>query len=538
MMILRKISTLIAVMLVCSCLPFSAFAQDSEDKPRKRPLYAYPGNYGDQVLKLKKKFEDAFGYSLMDGDQQWRPEEIQKLHAAFSQLPNNFYRMEGVKGFFRLGHFISPQNKNQENDIPAATYPQLRFLYRQKLKAYLAQVSPEPLRIEMFNPLFYEDDESFSNIVQHEMGHVFDVVHRFLSLKDEWLKLTGFTILHIPALDGREDSDFIFKLVDDADTPNYAPVSTRNLPTYSRQTPQEDFANSVAAYRHYPFFRYTHPGRYEFLKQHVFAGKEFFPVDGSNKEYSEVFLGRLTRALEEKNWKHVLDLVLENSRVVRPDIEKAIVEKLKKGAEQKISFEADFNLALASCYLHDPGALRLRKELITQKRIQAEPVLKNDQCRRMGRKMFENGVVRWPVTDLLFYRSNGRDWVQFKDPMALGAKSRGFETSYTWKLNLEGDDKLIEVSRGLEPVQKMVDGSVRIDLKGTVDGTYRLPEGKRVILEVGAQRMNLVTGQRFASPLARLRFVVQPWFNYIGPEIPSIQVVFSSGTSAHSGAVN
>jgi len=532
-MVLRKIYALLVVLWAISCISFSAYAQKSEEEPRKRPLYAYPGNYGDQIQKLKKKFEDAFGYSLLDGDQQWRPEEIQKLHAAFSQLPKNFYKMEGMKGFFRVAHFLSPKNKKQESDIPAATFPQMRFIYRQKLKSYLAQVSDEPLRIEMFNPLFYEDDESFANIVHHEMGHVFDVVHGFLSLKDEWLKVTGFKILNIPALDGLENSDYIFKLVDDPNIQNYAPVSTRNLPTYSRQNPQEDFANSVAAYRYYPFFRLTHPERYGFLKKYVFAGKEFYPEGADEGNYSTLLLRRLTQALEEEDWNEALALVLENSRIIRPDIENKIMVELRKAAEQKISSEGDFNLALASCYLYDPDALQLRKELIAQKRIQVGPVLKNDQCRRMGRKMFENVVVRWPVNDLLFYRSGGKDWVQFKDPMALGAMSRGFETSYTWKLNLEGDEKLIEVSRGLEPVQEMVDGSVRIDLKKTVDGKYRLPEGKRLILEVGAQRMNLETGQRFASPLARFRFVVQPWFKYIGPETPSIQVVYPSGTSGH-----
>ena len=54
-----------------------------------------------------------------------------------------------------------------------------------------------------------------------------------------------------------------------------------------RQNPQEDFANSVTAYIHYPYFRYTHPARYEFLKKNVFEGKEYFLNDSSINSFEE-----------------------------------------------------------------------------------------------------------------------------------------------------------------------------------------------------------------------------------------------------------
>ena len=78
--------------------------------------------------------------------------------------------------------------------------------------------------------------------------------------------LTKFKVLHIFALDGVRDSDSLYSLVNDPKINNYAPPATRNVPTYSRQNPQEDFANSVSAYINYPYFRYSHPGRYQFLK--------------------------------------------------------------------------------------------------------------------------------------------------------------------------------------------------------------------------------------------------------------------------------
>ncbi|MDH5459374.1 MAG: hypothetical protein OEY26_11745, partial [Nitrospinota bacterium] len=67
----------------------------------KRPLYVYPGNYREEVNRLKEKFKSSFGYELMDLDEGWRPEEVERLHSAFSRLPENFYHIKGFKGFYR-----------------------------------------------------------------------------------------------------------------------------------------------------------------------------------------------------------------------------------------------------------------------------------------------------------------------------------------------------------------------------------------------------------------------------------------------------
>ena len=102
-----------------------------EDPHRKdRPPYVYPGNYREEVNRLKDRFQLAYGYALMDLDEEWRPEEIEKLHAAFARLPENFYRIVGLKGFYRAGRL---QVKNQgpaapeipdAAGIPAATLRQ------------------------------------------------------------------------------------------------------------------------------------------------------------------------------------------------------------------------------------------------------------------------------------------------------------------------------------------------------------------------------------------------------------------------------
>ncbi len=155
-----------------------------EDPHRKdRPLYVYPGNYREEVNRLKDRFQQAYGYALMDLDEEWRPEEIEKLHAVFARLPENFYRLARLKGFYRAARL---QVKNQgpgapqisvTPGVPAATFPRFTSVYRQAHQSYRVMLADEPLRIEFYNPVFYESPEDFSNIVHHEMAHVYDLAH-------------------------------------------------------------------------------------------------------------------------------------------------------------------------------------------------------------------------------------------------------------------------------------------------------------------------------------------------------------------------
>ena len=270
-------------------------AVGEESQKGKRPLYSYQGNYREEINRLKEKFKSAFGYDLMDLDEGWRPEEIKRFHDAFSRLPANFYRIKGLKGFYRASQLQIKNKSSFSSDapdnsgIPAATFPGFTSVYRQAHQSYQVVLADEPLRIEFYNALFYESEEDFNNIVHHEMGHVFDLSHGFLSFKDEWLALSQFHVLHLPALDGKADSDFLYTLVSDPDVLNYAPVSSRHLPTYSRENLQEDFANSVAAYIHYPYFKHTHPKRYRVPEsEHVFRNREYFKGEEGN--YTSILL--------------------------------------------------------------------------------------------------------------------------------------------------------------------------------------------------------------------------------------------------------
>jgi len=504
----------------------SHLADSSDDHSKsKRPVYVYPGNYRDQINQRKEKFKQDYGYELMDLDREWIPEEIEKIQAAFSQLPKNFYRLPGLKGFYRANSLQA--ESESAGGIPAATFPKFTTVYRKQADTYLVVVDDQPLRIEFYNDLFYESLEDFYNIVHHEMGHIYDLAQGFLSFQKEWLSLSQFQILNLPALDGTPNSDFLYTLLNKPDVPHYAPTSERHLPTYSRQNMQEDFANSVAAYIHYPYFKYSHPKRYRYLKNQVFQNKEYVS-NREESEYLQLVLADFNKALEDKDWNQVINIVKENSRSPRQDVEKKMVEGLKRAIETKVSEAAVVKLAVASCYLYHPEGTKLRKSLLISGRIQLGSIFKNERCFRLGRRAFEGGSAQWPMSDVFFYRKEGRDYVQFLDPVALNAYARGFETEYVWRLSLSGNNSRTLAQGRAESFDK-INGAVVIDLKATAKGKYRLLEGQPLILELGAQRKHPHASSNLISNPTQIRFLVQPWFEYMGPKQPAIRVHFPVG---------
>ncbi|MDH5762108.1 MAG: hypothetical protein OEZ51_03915 [Nitrospinota bacterium] len=529
------VAVLFALLMVEFFLPLqwvhaSHMGAPGEDGHRKdRPLFVYPGNYRDEVNRLKDKFRQSFGYDLKDLDEGWRPEEIEKLHDAFSRLPENFYHIKGVQGFYRTGTLQVKNDPSGElnapdpSGIPAATFPRYTTVYRQAHQKYQVVLADEPLRIEFYSALFYESAEDFENIVYHEMGHVFDLSHGFLTFKKEWLDISRFHILHLPALDGKADSDFLYTLVSDPDVRNYGPVSSRHLPTYSRENPQEDFANSVAAYIHYPYFKLTHPERYRFLKQHVFGAKEYF-MSGAG-DYAALIGKQFKEAIVKKDWRQVNRLAQEASRFLDSSIENMMMLDLRYAVDQRISAEADLELAIASCYLVHPEALELRQDLLIKRRVQEAKVLRETRCRRMGAQVFEGDQVNWPVTHLQFYREKGRAMVQFMDPVALTAYARRLETRYRWQLSVTSPRTKI-ISQGEAAGPKEPSGAFKIDLEQTAQGRYVLPENRVLILEVSAVRTHAQKPKPFESSRTPIRFVVQPGFEYLGPENADFQIIY------------
>ena len=420
--------SIICFSLFCFLFSFGdLYAQGTDFS--KRPFYEYQGNYGEEVLTKKSKFKSAFGYNLIDMGRNWSPIEIGVVHAAFEQLPPGFYKIPSLKNLYRLENIVLTAKNASGNNIPAATLPSFTTVYENISQLYRVFVEKQELRIEFYNPLFHEDRIDLINIIQHEMAHAFDFSRGFLSFSDEWISLTKFKVLHIFALDGVRDSDSLYALVNDPKVNNYAPIATRNVSTYSRQNPQEDFANSVTAYIHYPYFRYTHPARYKFLKKNVFDGKEYFLNDPSVNGFEEKVNSDIKKALNNGAWANVSAILVELSRGYFPAFEKKIISLIKEALGTiSVSKEKDKILSLATCYLMQPEGLELRKNLIQSRRISVKEVLKDPQCFRYARDTFEKQLSKWAPSNLYFYQDGGIGFIQFVDPILIAGHVRGFTT--------------------------------------------------------------------------------------------------------------
>ena len=323
-------------------------------------------------------------------------------------------------------------------------------------------------------------------------------------------------------MDSKPGDDYLFIPLNDSEEIHYAPVSSRQLPTYSRQNPQEDFANSVAAYINYPYFQYSHPKRYQFLKEKVFNGKLYFP------EEKLEMMGKVTsdfgQAIENKNWDKVIEIAKEVARDYRPKIEKELTQQMQSIISKTPDSVRDAKFALASCYLVEPNALKIRKNLIRKKRVSLQMLLKNRQCALTARRSFEEQLGLWSMRNIYFYRSKGQPHIQFLDPVSLTSKARGFDTRYTWRIFREGSN--VHLAEGSFIRDGVNIGSIKINLGETAVGTLSLPFGKPLILELGAQRVHPIDFKRLNTKTAKIRFVIPPGFNYDGLKRPGIRAIY------------
>jgi hypothetical protein len=488
----------------------------------KRPFYEYPGDYRQQVKQLKDDFKTQFGYELLDLELLWKPDGIKELTLAFVKLPETFLHIPGIKGFYHLSKLRAAPKGMSVDNIPAATFPSFQTVYRNSNLSYHVEVDDQEPRIEFFNALFYEDREKFQNIVQHEMAHVFDTFHKYLSFSKEWLAISKFSLIHLPALDGRPGDDYLFTTLNDPDVGHYAPVSTRQLSTYSRQNPQEDFANSASAYINYPYFRYSHPGRYQFLKDKVFGGREYFP--GTTKSYQEKVVSDFETALTDRDWVEAVSIAREVGRDYTPEVESELIKMLKKVLEASPDSVRDARLGIATCFLYSPSALEIRKNLIRKKRVPLQTLLEVRRCGLMSRRSFEKEFAQWSMRSIYFFKNKGRAQLQFLDPVLPLAGARGFETRYIWRIFYEGSN--VHMAEGTYLVEGVRPGSVKIDLEKSVVGTLNLPTGKPLVLELGAQRVHPREFKRLNSKPAKIRFVIQPGFNYEARRNPDIKIIY------------
>ena len=488
----------------------------------KRPVYEYPGNYREEINQLKADFKTRFGYELIDLEHEWRPWQIKKLIIAFSELPDTFLKINGVKGFYHLSKFRGGPEGMAVDDIPAATFPSFQTVYRNARMAYQVEVGNQEPRIEFYSSLFYEDQKVLSNIVQHEMAHIYDMFSGYLSFSDEWLLTTKFKLTHLPALDSKPGDDYLFIPLNDSEEIHYAPVSSRQLPTYSRQNPQEDFANSVAAYINYPYFQFSHPKRYQFLKEKVFGGKLYFPEEKLGMMGKVI--SDFDQAIENKKWDKIIDITKEVARDYRPKIEKELTQQMQSIIANTPDSARDTKFALASCYLVEPNALKIRKYLIRKKRVLLQTLLKNRQCALTARRSFEEQLGLWSMRNIYFYQSKGQPHIQFLDPVSLTSKARGFDTRYTWRIFREGSN--VHLAEGSFIRNGVNTGSIKINLGETAVGNLSLPFGKPLTLELGAQRVHPTDFKRLNTKPAKIRFVIPAGFNYDGLRKPGIRTIY------------
>ena len=510
------------VVIITGFIFVFCFFGDGLAQEPKRPFYEHPGNYRDEINQLKAEFTTRFGYELIDLEHEWRPWEIKKLSTAFSKLPDTFLKIKGVKGFYHLSQFRGGPDGMPVDDIPAATFPSFQTVYRNARMAYQVEVGNQEPRIEFYSKLFYEDQENLNNIVQHEMAHIYDMFQKYLSFSNEWLEITDFKLIHLPALDSRPGDDYLFVPLNNSEELHYAPVSSLQLPTYSRQNPQEDFANAVAAYINYPYFQFSHPQRYQFLKKKVFGGKQYYPEEEMG--YLEKVILDLEQAQKDKNWDKIIEIAREVARDYHPDIEKHLVLQLENELKNTPDSIRDVKLALATCYLVDPNALKIRQNLIRKKHVSLQELLENRRCALMARRSFEKELGLWSMRNIYFFQSKGQAYMQFLDPVSLTSKARGFDTRYTWRVFNEGSS--VHLAEGSFIRESVNPGSVKINLGETAVGTLNLPVGTPLTLELGAQRVHPIEFKRLNSKTAKIRFVIPAGFNYDGLKKPKIRIIY------------
>ena len=521
----------LTISLLLTAITLSQTAEEVHAEGKNaRPYFEYQGNYRDQINELKANFKNQFGYDLVDLDKNWTPQEIAIMQSTFSQLSKSFYHLPGVKGFYRREYFSDSESDNRLGGIPAATWPKFRLVYRNSLKSHVVEIDDNPLRIEFYNSLFDEDQNVLINIIQHEMGHIFDISNGFLSLQNEWLKISKFKIINYPPLDAKSGDDFLYKLNNDSDSTYYAPVSTRHMSTYSRENPQEDFANSVSAYIHYPYFGYSHPKRYSYLKNKVFMGKEYHSIDQSVENYQKKVSQDLNVALLQNNWEEIVQIAMETSRSRVPEIEQEIIDTLRNATSHNLSPGEYLKAVQASCYLYDPAALDFRRDLTFERKVRVSDVLQIARCYRMGTKVFEEKLSKWPMASLLFFRESKKNLLQFIDPALLTSFSRGYSTSYTWKISLTDEPGKI-LHQGKSYSNAPFTGAVKINLINSSKNKVHLPEGRKLILNLTAERIRSEPFKKFESSLARIQLVIYPWLNYQGPPSPSIKVIYPKETN-------
>ena len=190
-----------------------------------------------------------------------------------------------------------------------------------------------------------------------------------------------------------------------------------------------------------------------------------------------------------------------------------------------MSKEKDKILSLCTCDLMQPEGLEFRKNWSRSHRISVKEVLSDPQCFRYARDTFEKKLSKWAPSNLYFFQDGGNSFIQFVDPVLAVAHVRGFNTRYVWNIFFEGEGRVL-LAEGSSVWVNGGNGSVEINIKKSFTGDFEFPEGKILRIELMAKRTHPINFKSFESERTEARFIVQPWFSYIGRNPPNISVTF------------
>lgn len=191
--------------------------------------------------------------------QLFSSQEIETIDLAYKRLPANFNKLKTLDRLKRMPDgYKSPRSPN------AAAYASPGFK-----SSYYSDEG----EIVFISSSFDQDNTWASSVAVHELSHHLDFSkpgkdYAGYSETDEFLKLSGWKMEKSYTTDKSGK-----KVLKEKWT---RPENKKFVRDYAGTEPAEDFAEAVAYYIYEPnLLRQTDPAKYNFIKNKVFAGKEY-----------------------------------------------------------------------------------------------------------------------------------------------------------------------------------------------------------------------------------------------------------------------
>lgn len=208
------------------------------------------------IISAGKDFTNESGKSI---GQLFSPEEIETIDLAYKKLPGHFNKLKTLDKLRRMPDgYGSPRSPN------AAAYASPGF----KSSYYTDEGE-----IVFISSAFTQDNTWAASVAVHELAHHLDFskpgkTYAGYSEADEFLKLSGWKMEKTYKTDKNGKKVLEEKW-------SHAP-DKKFVRDYAGTEPAEDFAEAVAYFIYEPnLLRQTDPAKYDFIKNKIFAGKEY-----------------------------------------------------------------------------------------------------------------------------------------------------------------------------------------------------------------------------------------------------------------------